>query len=524
MIHYHLPYGKQVYMKQKSFQALARQVLLYTAIFSLLAHGYRYLSLSFSGDAMLLSQVGEEAYQASLGRFLQPVYWQIRGYITAPLLIGLFATAFLAASALIVVHLLRLERPLHIALVCGVLTANETMALSNAAYLPWTDVYALALLLALLGVYAFFEMRRGWLIAPVFYILSTGLYQSYLPVASTMVILILMLRTLSGENAGNIWKQGIVAVLTLLASLLIYAGLLNLILSFGGINASSDYNGVARVGHIDDGALPMLTYLTYMTPIQVLFSLSDRVIMRWHITTVPQELNLAIFIPCALLILMKVRKLRLTGFLTLLFLIGVLPFGMNFVEFLSHGIASGLTIYSYNLLYLLPIAFHAQGEESCRLLRLPSRVLHFASLACLCMFLLLNIRTSNELVLKRDLEFSATTAAMSRILDQAEQTEGYVPGETPVVLVGMLPSSAISMERPGFEELARAQGMRYTYGASYETANYWYLQMMLGEPIHLVSHEERMKLSETEFAQNMPAFPKEGYCAMADGYLYIRFH
>ena len=48
--------------------------------------------------------------------------------------------------------------------------------------------------------------------------------------------------------------------------------------------------------------------------------------------------------------------------------------------------------------------------------------------------------------------------------------------------------------------------------------------MMLGEPIHLVSHEERMKLSETEFAQNMPAFPKEGYCAMADGYLYIRFH
>ena len=141
-------------MKEKNVLSRSeiRCVLLFTAAFSLLAHGYRYLSLSFSGDAMLLSQVGEEAYQISLGRFLQPVYWQVRGYITAPLLIGLFATAFLMGSALIVVLLLRLHRPLHIALACGVLTANETLAVSNATYLPWTDIYMLALLLSLLGV------------------------------------------------------------------------------------------------------------------------------------------------------------------------------------------------------------------------------------------------------------------------------------------------------------------------------------------------------------------------------------
>ena len=72
-------------MKEKNVLSCSeiRCVLLFTATFSLLAHGYRFLSLSFSGDAMLLSQVSEEAYQISLGRFLQPVYWQIRGYITA---------------------------------------------------------------------------------------------------------------------------------------------------------------------------------------------------------------------------------------------------------------------------------------------------------------------------------------------------------------------------------------------------------------------------------------------------------
>lgn len=513
-------------MKDQSLSGAARLCALYTALFSLLAHGYRYLSLSFSGDSMLLSQIGEEAYQTSLGRFLQPVYWQIRGYITAPLTIGLFAAAFLAASALLVVRLMRIKKPLHIALVCGVLTANETMAISNATYLPWTDVYALALLLALLGVYAFFEWKHGWLLSPVFYCLSTGLYQSYLPAASTMIILLLMLRVVYGEDVRRIWRQGICSVALLVTGLLLYAVVLKAVLALTGGYASGDYNGVARVGLFSFSAIPWLLKATYLTPIHLLFSLSDAPVMTWHITTVPALLNIALFGLTALLLLLRMRTLRIGGLLTLAFLVGVLPLGMNFVQFISHGIASGLTIYSYNLLYLLPVALLAQAEDQAlpRLRHVLLRGMRSAALACIALFLVLNIRTANEMALKRDLEFSSTTAAMSRLLDRAERTQGYVPGETPVVLIGMLPSSSISMERPGFETIAKAQGMRYTYGAAYETSNYWYLTMALGEPVNLVSHEERMRLSEGEQAQNMPAFPKEGCCAMADGMLYIRIH
>ena len=197
----------------------------------------------------------------------------------------------------------------------------------------------------------------------------------------------------------------------------------------------------------------------------------------------------------------------------------MLPLGVNFVQFISNGVASGLTIYSYNLLYLLPVALLAR-MNSRRLVR----PLALGAGACLCAFLLLNIRTANEMTLKRDLEFSATTSAMSRVLDRAERTQGYVPGETPVVLIGMLPSSAIAMERPGFESVAQAQGMRYTYSAAYETSNYWYLRMALGEPINLVSHEERARLSADPLAASMPAFPAQGCCQMIDGTLFIRIN
>jgi len=219
---------------------------------------------------------------------------------------------------------------------------------------------------------------------------------------------------------------------------------------------------------------------------------------------------------------MRLRSLRPLSLLTIAFLLLVLPLGMNFIEFISKGISSGLTIYAYNLAYLLPLAL---TTRSCGKDGMPRRLVHMACCgvyALIAVFLALNIRTSNAMALKRDLEFSATTAAMSRLLDEAERTEGYVPGKTPVVLIGMLPSSHISMERPGFEALARAQGMRYTYGASYETGNYWYLEMMLGEPINLVTHDDRVRLSRHPEAATLSRYPQKGFAKMIDGYLFIR--
>ena len=48
--------------------------------------------------------------------------------------------------------------------------------------------------------------------------------------------------------------------------------------------------------------------------------------------------------------------------------------------------------------------------------------------------------------------------------------------------------------------------------------------MALGEPINLVSHEERVRLSVHPDAESMPAFPSPGCCRMIGGYLYIRIN
>lgn len=281
----------------------ARLCALFTLCFSLLAHGYRYLSMGFSGDAMLLTQEGEAAFQIALGRFLQPVYWMIRGHITAPLTIGLFATAFLAVSAAITAQLLGITRPLHIALVCGAMVTNETLAASNATYLPWTDVYALSLMLSLLGVYVFNRRRRGWLLSPLFFCLSLGLYQSYITSAATLFILLLIARTLDGERPGAIWPDGIRACVSLVAGLLLYALVLRAVLAVTGTQASNEYNGVGRVSFLTADKIPALVLEAYCTPLVFLFDLSAEPVMPWHAALIPGFLHAALCIAAAPMLL-----------------------------------------------------------------------------------------------------------------------------------------------------------------------------------------------------------------------------
>ena len=75
---------------------------LFSVLFAFAASGYRYLSLGYSGDSTMIYEGGDWLYQISLGRFLQPLYWMLRGRIVAPFIVGLFATGFLFLSVFLI--------------------------------------------------------------------------------------------------------------------------------------------------------------------------------------------------------------------------------------------------------------------------------------------------------------------------------------------------------------------------------------------------------------------------------------
>ena len=285
--------------------------------------------------------------------------------------------------------------------------------------------------------------------------------------------------------------RGLQACASLVAGLLLYALFLSIALKITGGHASQEYNGVRNISHFALDKIPVLLLDTFKPPLEHLFSPSGAKVMPWHINRTPAVLNLALLVLSFVMLSGHIQKLPLSSVWMVLFLVLMLPFSMNFIQFVAQGTVSGLTIYAYSFFYLaaLFLSFKVSSSFS-----------HSAGqLSALLLSLLigLNIIHANQLYIKRDLELSSTLSVMTRILNRAEETEGYIPGETPVVPFGLL--SSLVMERPGFEAAASQQGMNTTYAAAHEYSLYWYLQRMLGENMVVPTPEETRSLNQLPF-------------------------
>jgi hypothetical protein len=202
-----------------------------------------------------------------------------------------------------------------------------------------------------------------------------------------------------------------------------------------------------------------------------------------------------------------------------LVLAGLLPLGMNLIYVLtisrSHDLMT-FPIWLFYLFVLLNLEF---------LVKKWSRPGLWLKVACIGLSILLlygNVRFSNGMYMKKDLEFDAYLSLMTRIVTRVEMTEGYVPGETPVVFVGV-PENRNSMI-PGFKDYWNVIGM--TSGdllLMSERSRYQaYFDYILSLPINLVEPELWREISGREESAQMPCYPAAGCIAFQEGVLVVK--
>lgn len=483
-----------------------------TVALTLLAHAYRFLNAGFGLDAMLIAEQVDIETQISLGRFMQPLYWLVRGYITAPPVVALFATAFLAGAVLVVLALTGIRSRLGIALTCGVLAVNETLCVSYASYLPWVDVYMLSLLLCVAAVFVQTRFRRGFLLSPLLYCMALGLYQSYLQAAATLVMLMLLARALDGERPGALLVEGLGHAGAMLAGLLLYALVYRLAIALYGTSVSTEYNTVAEVGHYTLSAIPDLLKKTCWEPIRYFFAPQDA-------TFLPPAVNVLLAVLALGALIGLAHKLPQASRGLIVLILAMLPFGMNFVTFISKGIVHMLMNYAYFFFYVLCILLAERAGET---IAIRPAVLRAATPMLLVGVMGVSILTAQTLYMKRDLELQSTLSVMTRVLNLLEREEGYEPGETPVVLLNYLTASKVAMIRPGFEDISEFQGMRSTYADAYDRSHAWYLQTLLGYRVNLIRWEVCMDYTKDPITQDIPAFPDPDCVQMIDGIAFVR--
>lgn len=524
-------------------------IALWVSLFALAGYLYRWTSLSFSHDSLYVNALtGTEILSTTLsnGRFLLPLYYCIRGGLAAPLLVGILGTAFLILAIFFIVRLLDIQSRAIIAILCGLLTVNACITLLNATYIKDYDCDMLALLFSVLGVYSCFKFRHGSWGAALFFAASLGLYQSFIQVAIVLVLAFLLKQALEGKGAIRLLKSAVRVGVSLVAAACLYILLLQGAKAFTGLEGYETYNSVSSLG----SGLTLSSFFAslgeaYIRPLLYLLR-PETYAMR-----LSGALNVFIFIIVLIAFIAAClqRRLKASSLIISVICLGAMPLASDCIYPFSNGVQHGLMVYSFNLWYVVAaMLIDLQGPSRCtqysekqsqnhkKLIRnsLPhlkqNTFLQGALVVCCCIILYSNIVYSNQVALKKDIEFNSTLSVMTRVVNSMDSVTGYEPGTTPVAFIGRLDQNPLlSSTRVGFPSGEPNISMPYGTGlysqigvTGYFSYNY-YFRNILGYPL-LITDASLYKTDPqiSDKIDRLPAFPHNGYCELMDGILFVK--
>ena len=508
-------------------QPKLKKIALYTLIFMVLLHGYRYVSLGFSHDSLAFAWQPDLEWQISLGRYMQPFYWWIiRGRIAAPFIVGVLSYGYMVGSVYGVASLLDLKAKTTLFLLAGLMCGSLAFIALDATYSHTADVYMLALMLNIAAAWLCLRGRRrvpSVLAAAVLLVISTGLYQAYLQVFTALTMVWALLRLLKTDDraipeAVARCAQSFLALM--LAMALFFVGYY-VVMAVTGVEAVSKANSIGGMKVLSGAALVDMVKTTWKMPLRQLGRLQGR------IAPLARMLTAVVLMTGAAATIFTARRSRVSAWqaLGMAVLVLLLPFGMNWICLFCSGAVHDLMRYAYIVPLLAALAANErawnlaladEGKQIGKKTRAAACVLPLAVLT------LLFDRGiyANQMYLKKDLEYDATLSVMTRVVDRIEQVEGYIPGETPVEFLGDIQRSQLAMTRPAFAHLGSLTGTEENYAITYGDTFWMYLEDVMGYPIK--RFRETKNEEQERVTDDMPCFPDKDSVQMVDGVVFVK--
>lgn len=475
-----------------------RFIVLFSLLLTFCAHAFCYANLSYSGPSSMVDASKANASLVADGQFIATLYWRIRGALSAPFIVGVLSALYLTAAAALIADMLRLSHPLSLFALCGTLTLHVSVTAINASMLHMADVYFLAFLFAALSAWLCQQHPLGFIPGAICFAAVPGLEPSMSAAAPALMLLVCLLRVLDGEEVRT-------HLSALLKSLFGFA--LGFAMYYVAALLFCRRQGATLNAALQFASNPLDAYLF---PIRQLF----------EPTTAYASLCAFLFgILSAFSVLAVIIRLFSLNHAAKAFALVcalLLPLVIGMPVFAPE---ANYAVSQRYVCCLLPVAMIALLE---RLAAPHKRTLRRFAAAAFGVTFLSSIVFANQVYLKKNLEYQSTLSVMTRVIELAEQTEGFDPTYTKVAIVGTIEDSKLSIPHKGFEHLAVLDAAANNFTASSQEENTWYFWEIMGYPFNFISDYERDLLADTEVVKAMPAFPQHGCCQMVDDTLVIR--
>lgn len=418
-----------------------------------------------------------------------------------PWLYGAVSLVLLSAAICLMLSTLKIRNRVVQAVLAAVVITFPAQ-LDTFCYMFVSSAYAAAVLLAVLSAWLFARKTRGrWVVCPALLALSMGIYQAYLALPASLLVLLLIRRCMDGDDCAEIFRDGLRYVGMLAASAAAYYAVMLLFLAVSGETLNS-----YAAGGLGEGRLIRSLVQAY--------AIFPRLLFRGWFGYVTEGLSRAMHCVCVFLAAIELlaafitmREPKRRGLFVLL--IVLFPLSISFIHLISSTVHT-LVLYGFVCVYLL-FGVLADGRID------PRRSIEKdILLTAMTLITLSNVTFANSIYLKQYLQYENAMAFYTEVVTQIKMNEDYDPG-CAVAVIGDAGLTLYDEERIPGGYLA---GMAPTLVNVYSRDDF--MRYYVGFDVGYATYQEKAAIMETEEFASMPSYPYSGSIQRIGDYMVVK--
>jgi hypothetical protein len=468
-----------------------KKAFLAAVIIGFFTHLYVFVNYIPNHDGLI--NIYNTQLKFKSGRFFLGPFSGISSYFDLPLINGLLSITYLGIFTAVLVELLKIRKTTSIWLMAGLIVTFPTIP-STFSYMFTADGYMFGFLLAGIAVLLTQKFRYGFAAGALVLYVSVGIYQANLPLALTLVALVLIQSLLEKESSIKpVLKKFYSYMAMVVIGMVLYAVTFKTYQNFFA-GEIADYQGLNEIGHSSPGILP-----SFQATYHSLASFFFNGLFNGQSWTLFEFLNILLLIAAALSFLLICRRHSRLHVLLAFAVILAMPVLAYCMYFVSPGVSYHmLMVMSLVSLYLLPILFYEQMSAS--------KVLAWSVVLALGLTVFNFSLIANISYFNTTLKYEKSLAYASRVLDRVEQTEGYENANKIAVFGTHYLKSEIGQEIIP----SRIPEMTGVLGETMLLQPHHYQYMFanqFGVSLGLADESEREQIENSRWYQTMPVWP-----------------
>ena len=351
--------------------------------------------------------------------------------------------------------------------------------------------------------------------------LSLGLYQSYISMTITLIIMRCIFWLLEGRSYKVVFVEGLKGIAVLIVGGLMYLCVIKIVSGISQISLTAGgYNSLENILALTPRSFLSLCKEAWKLTLTRIIKVNSPYSSRF--TAGIQLLVLGISVLLVVLRLAN-RSIRWQAKLLTLVLLILLPLGANVSHVLANGYSHELMYDAFWMAYLLLLLL-VDRQRSWMVWNglCLKRYTAWVCVGLVAWILLGNVQMANAVYTSKRIMQNANLSLFTRITYRIEQYPGYVNGETPIAFIG-LPSEALKEMPEEFQRFDFLYSIKpFIIGENWAGRYQRLYDYMLLDNVVIAADEKKRELLQKEDVANMPAYPAEGSIRMVDGILVVR--